>query len=192
MPATQLRGHAPITPSRSTSRHSCAGRNCCSCSQTARNPARAGALPPDHPPTDIPPARTRTRDRQARGEAWRQWRLCTVGARMPRRCPRGTHRLHHDLACGIDGTEVILRRVDRPFDAKHRPQPPRLCKHRFGAGPRASPSFPKCQSFLKCGKKNSTPAHSAGFEPARGDPKRFLVSRLNRSATSAERASRVN
>ena len=59
-------------------------------------------------------------------------------------------------------------------------------------GPRASPSFPKCQSFLKCGKKNSTPAHSAGFEPARGDPKRFLVSRLNRSATSAERASRVN
>ena len=188
MPATQLRGHAPITPSRSTSRHSCAGRNCCSCSQTARNPARAGALPPDHPPTDIPPARTRTRDRQARGEAWRQWRLCTVGARMPRRCPRGTHRLHHDLACGIDGTEVILRRVDRPFDAKHRPQPPRLCKHRFGAVPEP----PQLASQRQKKNNQKISAHSAGFEPARGDPKRFLVSRLNRSATSAERASRVN
>ena len=52
-------------------------------------------------------------------------------------------------------------------------------------GPRASPAgFPKAE------KKMS--AHSEGFEPARGDPKRFLVSRLNRSATSAERASRVN
>ena len=53
-----------------------------------------------------------------------------------RRGLRGTHRLQHDLACGIDDAKVILRRIDRPFDAKHRPQPPRLCKHHAsGAGP---------------------------------------------------------
>ena len=105
-----------------------------------------------------------------------------------RRGLRGTHRLQHDLACGIDDAKVILRRIDRPFDAKHRPQPPRLCKHRFGAVP--EPPQLASQRQKKTNQKIS--AHSAGFEPARGDPKRFLVSRLNRSATSAEPLTEAN
>jgi hypothetical protein len=56
--------------------------------------------------------------------------------------------------------------------------------------PPASPRLPPVWNFGNK-KKDSHSAnekkdsHSAGFEPARGNPKRFLVSRLNRSATNA-------